>query len=96
MATPYYSGSVIGLVAGRPFPIQRTPATFAWIKIRADLANTGIVCIGNETINASVSPVRGIWLVAGDTWEDENIDLSLIFCDFSVANEAFAFTCGNG
>lgn len=80
------------MVVWQPEPLVRYPFPVAWVRIRANQTNTGIFCIGDESINALSNPVKGDYLFATERWIDEDCDLSMIFLHSSVAGESVSFT----
>jgi len=104
MSTPYFSGAFINTthvgpapisaVIWQPEPLVRYPLPVAWIHIRAYASNTGVFCIGDENINATTTPRRGVWIKPDGLWKDTDCDLSKIFLHSSVANEWVGYTYG--
>jgi hypothetical protein len=62
------------------------------VDLRANKTNTGIICIGNDSVNATSTPPVGVWLEAGEAYSFEMEDLYNVYVAAEVNGEGASFT----
>lgn len=63
------------------------------VDITAFLENTGVICVGSNTVVAASGTRTGVPLSAGDTYSIEKLtDLLIIYIDSTVSGEGVSFT----
>ena len=82
--------------AGTAEPLSTTSTACRRIDICAEMNNTGVICVGDNGVVASLATRCGIPLNAGDFHSIDTFDLKDVYLDTTVNGDGVTYTYWKG